>query len=62
MARFSRKYNPSSDDPSSEELEGRANLEKNDFLALVIAAFTVFMPVLLLFIGALLLIIFVLFL
>lgn len=61
MARFDRRYNPKTDDPNSEELEGKANLEKNDLLALIIAAFTVFMPILLLFVGILLLISFLLF-
>lgn len=61
MALFNRKYNPNTDDPSSKELEGKADLERNDLLALTIAAFTVFMPVLLLFIGFLLLILYILF-
>ena len=61
MAPIGNKYNPKTDDPNSEELEGKANLEKNDFLALVIAALTVFMPILLLFIGALFLLVFLIF-
>ena len=61
MALFNRKYNPNTDDPSAEEIEGKVDLEKNDLLALTIAAFTVFMPVLFLFIGFLLLIVFIIF-
>lgn len=55
------RYNPEKDDPSPEELKGKANLEKNDFLALVIAAATVFLPIALLFIGIVALIVFVVF-
>lgn len=61
MALFGRKYNPKHDDPGKDELDGKANLEKNDFLALVIAALTVFLPVLLIFIGILLIVSFVIF-
>ena len=61
MALFGRKYNPNSDDPTRKDIEGKANLEKNDFLALVIAAFTVFMPIVFLFVGFLLLIVYLIF-
>lgn len=61
MGLFGRKYDPQRDDPGYEDIKGKANLEKNDFLALVIAAFTVFMPVLLLFVGLLFLLLYVIF-
>lgn len=55
------RYNPRQDDPSPEEIKGKANLEKNDFLALVIAASTVFLPIALLFAGIIALIVFLVF-
>ena len=61
MGLFGKRYIPSNDDPNVEDLKGKVNLEKNDFLALTIAAFTVFMPIILLFVGILLFISFVIF-
>lgn len=61
MAKPGRRYNPGTDDPSPEELKGKANLEKGDFFALVVAATTVFLPIALLFIGLVALIVFVVF-
>lgn len=61
MAMYGHNYDPNSDDPSGEELKGKTMLEKNDFLALVIAAVSVFLPVALLFIGFLLLIVWIMF-
>lgn len=56
-----RRFDPTKDVPDPEELEGKRNLEKNDFLALIIAGFSVFLPVALLFIGLLALLIYLIF-
>ena len=55
------RFNPNDNEPSRDELKGKSNLEKNDFLALVIAAVSVFLPIVLLFVAIVAVIAFVLF-
>ncbi len=61
MSKFRRRFDPRQDVPDPSELKGKANLEKNDFFALVIAATTVFLPIALLFIGIVAIIVFIVF-